>query len=75
MRRSAETRARHSPHYTLDALHALPCGCVAAVYKTRPWDLEVIALEARGPHCVYWQHQTGRLLGLGGQEQEDRLSR
>ena len=75
MRRSAETRARHSPHYTLDALHALPCGCVAAVYKTRPWDLEVVALEARGPHCVYWQHQTGRLLGLGGPEQEDRLSR
>jgi hypothetical protein len=74
MRRSVETRARHSPHYTLDALHALPCGCVAAVYKTQPWDLEVIALEARGPHCVYWQHQAGRLLGLGGQQQ-DRLSR
>ena len=74
MRRFAETRSRHSPHYALDALHALPCGCVAAVYKTQPWDLEVISLEARGPHCVYSQHQTGRLLALGGQEQ-DRLSR
>ena len=74
MRPSADTRARHSPHYALDALQALPCGCVAAVYKTLPWDLHVIALEARGPHCVYAQHQAGRLLGLGSQDQ-DRLSR
>lgn len=74
MRRSPETRARHSPQYSLDALHALPCGCVAAVYKTHPWDLELISLEARGPHCVDSQHQAGRLLGLGGKE-PDRLSR
>ena len=74
MRRSTETRARHSPQYALDALHALPCGCVAAVYKTHPWDVELVSLEARGPHCVYAQHQTGRLLGLGNPE-PDRLSR
>ena len=74
MRSSAESRARHAPQYALDALHALPCGCVAAVYKTQPWDVELISLEARGPHCLYSQHQTGRLLGLGGREPE-RLSR
>jgi len=74
MRRSAETRARHAPQYALDALQALPCGCVAAVYKTQFSDMEVIALEARGPHCLYSQHQTGRLLGLGGSA-PDRLSR
>jgi hypothetical protein len=74
MRRSAETRARHSPQYALDALHALPCGCVAAVYKTQPWDVELVSLEARGPHCVYSQHQAGRLLGLGNPD-PDRLSR
>ena len=74
MRRSNEIRLRQSPHYTLDALHALPCGCVAAVYRTSPLDFEVVSLEARGPHCLYAQHQTGRVLGLGARE-PDRLSR
>jgi hypothetical protein len=74
MRRANEIRLRQSPHYTLDGLQALPCGCVAAVYRTNPLDLEVVALEARGPHCVHSQHQTGRLLGLGA-PQPDRLSR
>lgn len=74
MRRSTEIRLRQSPHYLLDALHALPCGCVAAVYRTTPLELEVVSLEARGPHCVHAQHQTGRVLGLGAQE-PDRLSR
>ncbi len=74
MRRSNEIRLRQSPHYTLDALHALPCGCVAAVYRTSPLDFEVVSLEARGPHCLHAQHQTGRVLGLGAREQ-DRLSR
>lgn len=68
MRRPREVRARHSPAYALDALHALPCGCVAAVYRTRPLDLEVVSLEARGPHCLYAQHQTGRVLGLGSED-------
>ena len=66
--RSAETRTRQTSQYTLDALHALPCGCVAAVYKAS--DLELVSLEARGPHCLYAQHQTGRVLGVGLQETE-----
>jgi len=74
MRWSTDTRARHSPQYALDALHALPCGCVAAVYRTQPGEVELVALEARGPHCLYAQHQTGRVLGLGSPE-PDRLSR
>jgi hypothetical protein len=74
MRRSHEIRARHSPNYALDALHALPCGCVAAVYKTQPLEIEVVSLEVRGPHCVYSQHQAGRVLGVGAEE-PDRLSR
>ena len=74
MRPSNEIRLRQSPHYTLDALHALPCGCVAAVYRTSLLDFEVVSLEARGPHCLYAQHQAGRVLGLGARE-PDRLSR
>lgn len=57
--------ARHALHYALDDLHALPCGCVAAVYRAQPLDTEVVAVEARGPHCVYAQHQIGLVLGLG----------
>lgn len=73
MGRSDETRARQTPQYVLDALHALPCGCVAAIYTT-PWDLEVVSLEARGPHCVHLQHGAGGTRGLGGQD-SGRLSR
>lgn len=54
-----------SAHYAFDSLHALPCGCVAAVYRTQPWEVEVVALEARGPHCVHQQHELGGVLGLG----------
>lgn len=74
MRHAHEIRARQSLHYALDALHALPCGCVAAVYRTLPLDTEVVSLEARGPHCLYSQHQPGRVIGLSSDE-SDRLSR
>lgn len=74
MRHATEIRARHTPHYALDALHALPCGCVAAVYQTQPLDTEIVSLEARGPHCVYSSHQIGRVLGVSTAE-SGRLSR
>jgi hypothetical protein len=74
MQHAHEIRARQSLHYTLDALHALPCGCVAAVYRTQPLDTEVVSLEARGPHCLYAQHQPGRVLGLS-EPDATRLSR
>lgn len=65
MQAGHEIRARQSLQYALDTLHALPCGCVAAVYHAMPLDVEVVAVEARGPHCIYAQHQMGRVLGLG----------
>jgi hypothetical protein len=69
-----DTRPRHTGPYTLDALHALPCGCVAAVYRTQPLETEIIAVEARGPHCLYASHVAGRVLGLSSPE-SDRLNR
>ena len=57
------TRPRHAGPYALDELHALPCGCVAAVYRTQPLDTEVMAVEARGPHCLYASHEAGSVLG------------
>jgi hypothetical protein len=68
MRTSSDIRSRVSAHYAFHSLRALPCGCVAAVYRTRPWDLEVVALEARGPHCVYHEHDQGAVIGLESAE-------
>jgi len=74
MQPSIEIGLSQSPQYALDALHALPCGCVAAVYKSQPFDLELVSVEARGPHCVYAQHQSGSVLGMVSDEL-GRLSR
>ena len=38
--------------FELEALEGLPCGCVAAAYRARPWDVAVVSLEAKGPHCI-----------------------
>jgi hypothetical protein len=74
MRTSPAQRGRQSAEYAFDSLHSLPCGCVAAVYRTQPWDVELVALEARGPHCIHQQHELGSVLGLGFSG-SDRLSR
>lgn len=49
----------------LVALDNLPCGCVAAAYRARPWDLAVVSIEAKGPHCPSSVHLQGRVLELG----------
>jgi hypothetical protein len=46
-------------------LDRLPCGCVAAAYRAKPWDLAVVSIEAKGPHCLHGAHVQGRLLDLG----------
>ena len=46
-------------------LETLPCGCVAAAYRARLWDLAVVSLEAKGPHCPNPRHAQGRMLELG----------
>jgi hypothetical protein len=51
--------------FELEALEALPCGCVAAAYRARPWDVALISLEAKGPHCVFTGHTAGQVLRLG----------
>jgi hypothetical protein len=49
----------------LVALDNLPCGCVAAAYRARPWDLAVVSVEAKGPFCPNVAHSQGRVLELG----------
>ena len=51
--------------FELVALDNLPCGCVAAAYRARPWDLAVVSIEAKGPHCPNYVHLQGRVLELG----------
>jgi hypothetical protein len=49
----------------LAALDSLPCGCVAAAFRAKPWDLAVVSIEAKGPHCPNGLHVQGRVLELG----------
>jgi hypothetical protein len=51
--------------FELEALEGLPCGCVAAAYRARPWDVAVVSLEAKGPHCILTGHTSGQILRLG----------
>ncbi len=51
--------------FELEALEGLPCGCVAAAYRARPWDVAVVSPEARGPHCILREHAQGQVLRLG----------
>lgn len=54
--------------FELEALEGLPCGCVAAAYRARPWDVAVVSLEAKGPHCILAGHASGQVLRLGDPE-------
>lgn len=51
--------------FELEALEGMPCGCVAAAYRARPWDVAVVSLEAKGPHCILPGHASGQILRLG----------
>ncbi len=54
-----------STQFELEALEGLPCGCVAAAYRARPWDVAVVSLEAKGPHCILAGHAQGQVMRLG----------
>jgi hypothetical protein len=49
----------------LVALESWPCGCVASVYRARPAIVELELVEAKGPHCVFKGHQSGRVVRMG----------
>jgi hypothetical protein len=44
---------------------------VAAAYRARPWDVSVVSLEAKGPHCILAGHASGQILRLGDPEEFD----
>jgi hypothetical protein len=58
-------RGTRAAALTLVALQTLPCGCVSGVYRARPTVVEVELVEAKGPHCLFYRHQTGHVTRLG----------
>jgi hypothetical protein len=53
-----------TPVFQFHALAGLPCGCVAAAYRSVEWAVAMVSIEARGPHCVFLGHEVGRTLEL-----------
>ena len=65
----AENRALPKPGtaglFELVALDSLPCGCVAGAFRATPWDLSLVSIEAKGPHCLDVGHRQERVLEIG----------
>lgn len=57
--------------FELHTLQALPCGCVAADYRARTLSVDLISLEAKGPHCILTAHRAGGVLSLCDVPDED----
>ena len=71
----APTPARHrAAAMTLLALETMPCGCVAAIYRSRPTVVELELVEAKGPHCRFYGHRTGQVISLGVQDMHENGS-
>ena len=51
--------------FEIREMASLPCGCVAAAYEARSLSMAMIAIEAKGPHCILGEHAIGRTLQLG----------
>jgi hypothetical protein len=56
---------RVTRYFEFQDLEALPCGCVAAAYRTRQLGLMLVSLEAKGVHCRFEGHAVGQVLHLG----------
>src|SRR4029078_9523605 len=57
--------------FEVQALGGLPCGCVAAAQRARPWEVAVVSREAKGPHCILAGHNSGQILRLGDPSEFD----
>lgn len=65
MKRRASTADQRSSPFELRTLTGLPCGCVVADYRATVLDLELVSLEAKGPHCHLDGHRAEEVIGLG----------
>ncbi len=58
-------RPRPTPVFEFESLSALPCGCVTAAYRAVQWEVSLVSVEAKGPHCILTDHFIGQVLQLG----------
>jgi len=43
--------------FELQTLTGLPCGCVVADFRSTTLDVELVSIEAKGPHCQLDSHR------------------
>lgn len=65
------TPFRPTTVFELEALEGWPCGCVTVAYRTRPWGFLVVALEAKGPHCILAGHTVGQIVQMSDPGEAD----
>ncbi|MCL4845805.1 MAG: hypothetical protein KJ066_04680 [Acidobacteria bacterium] len=58
-------RPQPTPVFEFESLSALPCGCVTAAYRAVQWEVSLVSVEAKGPHCILSDHFIGQVLQLG----------
>jgi hypothetical protein len=63
--------SRLSTRLEFEAFEALPCGCVAGAYRASPWALNLVRLEAKGPHCVRAEHAEDQVLDVEVETDEE----
>jgi hypothetical protein len=62
---SSVHRPQPVPVFEFESLSALPCGCVTAAYRAVQWEVSLVSVEAKGPHCTLTDHFIGQVLQLG----------
>jgi len=68
------SKSKPAAAFEFEALEGLPCGCVAVAYRSRLWDVTLVSLDAKGPHCVFAGHRAGQVIHFGepdGLDDED----
>ena len=69
-RAESELRQADADGLEPEALEGLPCGCVAAAFRARPWDVAVVSWKRRD-HCTLAGHTNGQVLRLGDTSEFD----
>ena len=63
--------SRLSTALEFESFQALPCGCVAGAYRAAPWALNLVRLEAKGPHCPRVEHEPDQVLDVAVEDDGD----
>ena len=64
MKRTASRTTDALTPFESCTLTALPCGCVVGDFRAELMDVELVSIEAKGPHCLRSSHVAGGVIGL-----------